>query len=121
MSDISERVFSKTATITYLNTTAKNLFTLPRKAKVLFFLVDVNTAFNDSGTDLLDIGIPTDAVYFADDVIVSVAGQVMVQQSNLGDIGNVPRVVQGKYIGQNSNATAGSLTVTCVFSHYKSR
>lgn len=121
MSDIAQGVFVKKATLNYTDTAAKNLFTLPKNAMVLFFLVDVDTGFNDSGTDLLDLGKTGTATYFADDINVATAGQVMVQQTNLGDIGSAVIQVTGTYAGQNSNATAGQATVTCVFAHYSNK
>lgn len=121
MADTSLRVFAKKATVTYQNTTTKNLYTLPKNAVVLAYLVDVDTAFNDSGTDLLDIGKVGTQEHFAADINVATAGQIWAQQTNLGDTGDYPVVVTGTYTGQNSNATAGSATVTCLYGHWKAR
>src|SRR3990167_921362 len=119
MADIALRVFAKKATVTYLDTSVKNLFTLPKNAMVMAFLVDVDTGFNDSGTDLLDIGVTGTADHFANNVNVATAGQVWVQEANLGDSGDNHVVVTATYTGQNSNATTGTCTVTCLYGHYK--
>ena len=115
MSDIALNVKMKKATIRFSDTTAKNLFTLPKNAFVMYFLVDVDTAFNGAGTDFLDLGKSGNATYFANDVDVSAANQILVMESNLGDIGSSVIQVTGIYAGA---ATAGLATVTCVYGHY---
>ena len=116
LSNTPRQVMEKSAVVTYKDTTAKELFTLPSNAKILFFLVDVQTAFNDSGTDLLDLGKTGDGDFFADDIDVSAATQIMTQQYELGDVGDGIKTITGTYVGQNSNATAGKAVVTCVYS-----
>ena len=122
MSDKNRGVYEKTTELRYAHEgVSQNLFTLPKNARVLFFLIDVDTAFDDTGTDLLDLGKAGLAEFWAADVDLSSAGQVMVQQSNLGDVGSNPVVVTGLYTGQNNNATAGIAKITCVYSHWRNR
>lgn len=115
MANTVRQVLSKRATVTYKDTAAKNLFTLPANAEVLFFIVDVKTAFNDSGTDLLDIGKQGSAEFFAKDIDVGTATQVFVTQYELGDIGDRVLEVQATYAGGSADATAGSAEVICVY------
>jgi len=122
MSDKNRGVYEKTAELRYTHRgSARNLFTLPKNAHVLFFLVNVTMAFNGSGTDLLDLGKVGSAEYFAADVDLSSVGQAFVIQSGLGDIGSSPVVVNGTYADQNSDATTGVAQITCVYSHYRNR
>lgn len=66
----------KYASVTFTDTTAKSLFTLPKGAVITGWTVNVTTAFNGSGTDLLDIGT-TDADAFANDLDLSATGQIV--------------------------------------------
>lgn len=61
-------------TVAYTDTAAKALFTLPKGAVIVGWSVNVRTAFNSSGTDLLDIGnTGTGDAYCADLDVSSVA------------------------------------------------
>jgi len=117
-SNLKLNVFAKQATIRRTDTVAKNLFTLPANAVILYFLVDVDTAFNSSGTDFLDIGKSGNANFYANDVDLSAIGQIMVQESNLGDIGSSVLQITGIFVQSVADATAGVADVTCVFGHY---
>ena len=46
-------IVSQSNTVAYTDTTAKNLFIIPAGAQVINVIVDVVTAFTDTGTDLL--------------------------------------------------------------------
>jgi len=123
MADISNIVHSKSAKLRYTaEGVAKNLFTLPADCIVMYFLVDVQTAFNDTGSDLLELGISSDPDYFAAAVDLSIADQIIVQQFNLGRLdGGQRKVLTATYTGLNNNASAGVAEITCVFSHLKNR
>jgi len=111
------QVIEKVATLTYLdNGKVIELFTLPANAHIMRFMVDVETAFDDTGTDLLDIGKIGSGEFFAADVTLAVATQVIVEQYELGDVGNRLITVTGTYAGQNSNATAGKAHIYCFYS-----
>lgn len=70
------RVNVKFASVTFEDTTAKALFTLPQGAEIVDWQVNVTTAFNGSGTDLLDIGKAGDGDAFANDLNVATATQL---------------------------------------------
>ncbi|MDX1746608.1 MAG: hypothetical protein R3324_11775 [Halobacteriales archaeon] len=107
-----QAVFASTATVAYTDTTAKDLFDLPANAVIVGILVDVTTAFDDTGTDLLDIGKTGTADHFKDDLDVSSAGQTVNGWSNLGDVGTSPVTVTATFTGSNADAAAGAATVT---------
>jgi len=114
---MERQVIEKTATLTYLdNTKTIELFTLPASARILRFMVDVETAFDDTGTDLLDIGKIGLPEFFAADINVAVATQIIVEQYELGSIGERLITVTAVYAGQNSNATAGKAHISCIYS-----
>lgn len=103
-------------TITFEDTDDTDLFTLPTGAVILQWLVNVTTAFDDSGTDLLDIGGAASNTY-ANDLDVAATGQITagyVPSQILAAPLSEPVTVTGKYIGQNGNATEGE-AVVCVF------
>lgn len=64
-------------TVAYTDTSAKTLFTLPKGAIITGIMVDVQTAFNSSGTDLLDIGTSASGNAYKDDLAVSSTGQTV--------------------------------------------
>lgn len=107
-------VFAITGTVAYTDTTAKTLFVLPAKTLVVAVHVDVTTAFNDSGTDVLDVGKVGTGNHFRNDLDVSSAGQTLTGWSNLGDVGASAVGVTATYAGQNANASAGAARVTFV-------
>ena len=101
-------------TLAYTDTTAKTLFTLPAGAVIVGFLINVSTLFNDSGTDLVDIGDGTTAERFVANYDVSSAG--LAWQASADEAALVAEtVVKGVYAGQNANANAGAMTITCLY------
>lgn len=100
--------------VTFGDTTAKQLFALPKGAYVLDVRVQVETAFNDSGTDLLDIGTDSDADYFVNDADVSSAGYLAVTLLQAPKLTSLTGIT-ATYTGQNSNASAGKALVYVVF------
>jgi hypothetical protein len=71
-------VNTRYATFAYTDTTAKLMFTLPQGAVIVGWTTNVDTLFNSSGTDYLDIGDGTTANRFADNLDLSAAGQLVV-------------------------------------------
>ncbi len=67
----------KHARVTFADTTTKNLFKLPKGAVIVGWEVNVRTAFNSSGTDLLDIGDASTGNRFKNDLDVATAGQTL--------------------------------------------
>lgn len=107
----------KYGTVAYTDTTAKSLFTLPEGAVVVGITVNVSTAFTDSGTDLLSIGIAGTANYYANALDVATIGQIDsgMQVARLFETPLVaPTAVTATYTGENANASAGVATV-CFF------
>jgi len=110
-------------TVAYTDTTAKALFTLPRGAVIVSVAVNVETAFNDTGTDLLDIGISTDADKYAVNLDVSSAGQIVTGfvASELLQFGTpltADVTVQATYTGSNADPSAGLAQIVftyCLF------
>jgi hypothetical protein len=113
-------IVSQSNTIAYTDTTAKDLFILPAGAQVLAVYVDVLTAFNSSGTDLLDIGKTGTANFFVNDQDVSATGHFVstLVAGNLATIVNIGTsdvTVIGTFVQSVADADAGSARVTFVY------
>lgn len=72
----------------------------------------VVTAFNDSGTDLFDVGFigaTTDADAYATSLTGAAVGFIVLDElaATTNIMGTVEHTVTALYTGQNSNATAG--------------
>jgi hypothetical protein len=107
----------KYGTVAHTDTTAKDLFTLPEGAVVVGITVNVSTAFTDTGTNLLDIGISGTGNYYANDLNVATVGQIVtgMQVARLFEAPlEAPSTVTATFIGQNADAGAGLATV-CFF------
>lgn len=108
----------KFGTVAHTNTTPKTLFTLPTNAIVIGIMVNVSTAFTDSGTNLLDIGILGANNHYADNLNVATPGQIVtgMQPARLftAPLGE-PTTVTATFTGQNANAGAGVATVTFLY------
>lgn len=106
------------AVVTYLNisTLPASLFALPLGAVIIAWSVNVSTAFNGTGTNLLDIGISGTTQKYAASLNVGVGGQIttgfvasQIQTTALAET----VAVQAIYTDGNSNSSAGVCTV-CV-------
>ena len=102
------------ATLAYTDTTAKDLFTLPAGSILIGFTLNVSEAFDDTGTDLVDIGDGTTADRFVADHDASSAGMSLVASDDETAL-SADTVVKGTYTGQNSNASAGAATITALY------
>lgn len=94
---------------------AVDIGTIPADADIVGITVDVTTAFDDSGTDLLDVGTSSDADHYRNDLDVASTGQTVTGWSNLGDVGSSDVDVQATYTGANSDGSAGSADVIVQF------
>lgn len=101
--------------------TAFNIGVLPPGATVLGGGVHIVTAFNDSGTDTLDIGFignTTDDNAYATLLDLSAVGFIVLDElaatTNIQQ--TITTTVTCKYNGQNTNATAGAADVTIMYS-----
>jgi hypothetical protein len=103
-----------TVTLDYTDTSAVELFTLPKSARIVDFVVNVRTAFS-GGTTTLDVGKTDDTDYFIDGLDVSSVGKAALSTSvvkpgeKLSDITTLKALV-------GAGNSAGSLRLTCVFS-----
>lgn len=99
---------------------AVDICTVPANSQIIEIYVDVLTAFDDTGTDLLDIGKSGAADHFANDLDLSSAARLLgssdaSQLANYDDIGTAQVTIQATYTGQNSDAAAGSARVTVLY------
>lgn len=102
-------------TVAYTDTTAKTLGTLPAGARILDIIVDVETAFNSSGTDLLDLGKTGTANHYINDLDIAATGRKAPTLTNLGK-STTPITVIATYVQSVADATTGSATVTILYS-----
>jgi hypothetical protein len=93
------------------------LFTLPKGAEIVSWQIVVATAFNDSGTDLLDIGDDTTANRFANDVSLASAGTISTgwDAEEMFTPLTADTTFLATYTGENNNASAGACTVVVSF------
>lgn len=108
-------VFARTNTVTFADTTAKTLFTLPARARILDIKVDVDTAFDSSGTDQLSVGKSGTNNHFVSALDVSSTGRKTPTLTNLGTVGAADIAVVGIYAQSVADATAGQATVTVLY------
>lgn len=103
-------------TIIFSEVTSKLLFTIPTPYLILDILVDVNTVFNSSGTDLLDIGITGTAGHFMASQSLAVVGRFPLAAAKLvnllnanyaGDVG-----IYGLYTPSVADQTTGSVRIS---------
>lgn len=99
---------------------AVDICVIPANSQIIEIYVDVLTAFDDTGSDLLDIGVSGTADLFAADLDLSSTGRILgssdaSQLANYDDIGTSQITVQALYTGQNSDSTAGSARVTVLY------
>lgn len=87
---------------------AKTIGTLPAGAVVhkTFSGVNVSTLFNDSGTDLLDIGVTGTADLFATDLSLAAVGWQPCDEA-VSFYAAAAIDVTATYTGQNADATTG--------------
>lgn len=99
--------------ITYLdNGTTVTVGKLPPYSIITSGGVHIVTAFNDSGTDLLDVGFigaTTDDNAYATSLTLAAVGLIVLDElaTTTNIMGTVEHTVTAIYTGQNSNATAG--------------
>jgi hypothetical protein len=104
-------------TLAYTNTTAKALFTIPAGAYIVQWVLNVTTAFDSDGTDLVDIGITGTAEKFAADVDVAATGlkTTGVVAAQIGAVQATAQPVLGIYTNGGSAASAGAMTIMVQF------
>lgn len=112
----------KFATFAYTDTTAKALFTLPAGSVVIDYIADVQTVFNDSGTDLLIVGTSDNDDAYVDDLSGASLGRFRAgagATTPITSLFNTPfardTVIYGKFTGQNADATTGLVMVALFY------
>jgi len=89
---------------------------IPANSQIVSVDVNVETAFNDSGADILEIGSVADTDLYVNDVAVTAVGPAALGTAGLcanwKDIGASDIRIAYIYNGANDDATAGAATVT---------
>lgn len=115
-------LFCSRNTVAYTDTTNKTLFVIPANANIVDVICHITTAFNDSGTDVLDVGTTSgDPDEYVDALNCSSAGvnrcgdAADMPATARGDVGGSSITVLGKYTGQNGDASAGAATIEIIW------
>ena len=89
---------------------------IPANSQIVRIDVNVETAFNDSGTDILEVGSSADTDLYVNDVSIAAIGKIALGTAalcaNWKDIGTSDIRVGYIYNGANNDASAGAATVT---------
>ena len=89
---------------------------IPANSQIVRIDVNVETAFNDSGADLLEVGTSADTDLYVNDVNVAAVGKIALGTAalcaNWKDIGTSDVRIGFIYNGANDDASAGAATVT---------
>lgn len=96
---------------------AQTVGTIPAGAVIIKPMsgVQISTAFNDSGTDYLDIGTTANDDLFGTDLDLSSATFVALDEA-VGDyLVTSDTTITATYTGQNANASAGSCEVLIAY------
>lgn len=103
------------STVDYTDLTTKQLFTLPKGAVIDSWQVNVRTAFNSSGTDLLDIGDTSTGARFANDLNVATAGQLVTGfvPAELNTPLVADTIITAIFVQGVADASAGLADVAC--------
>lgn len=97
-------------------TVAKTIGVLPAGAMVVGGGAYVTTAFNDSGTDVIDVGTSGDADGYATLLDVSSVGYKVLDELATSDDFSASEVtVTATYTGQNANGTTGVANIIINF------
>jgi hypothetical protein len=102
------------ATLAHSDTAAKDLFTLPAGAQIVGFIINVTTAFDDSGgSDIIAIGDGDTAARFVADFDCGSVGLTLEPSADEAAM-SAETVVEGKYT-PGTGATAGAATIVCLY------
>ena len=89
---------------------------IPANSQIVSVDVNVETAFNDSGADVLEVGSSADTDLYVNDTDISAIGSIAMGAAalcaNWKDIGSSDIRVGYIYNGANNDASAGAATVT---------
>ena len=107
-------VFELTVTLGITDTSSAKMFSLPKNARILQWVVNVVTAFA-TGTTELDIGTSSDGDYFVDGASLAAQGLAAIGTA-LKQPCNEPTTLTDIYMNVGASNTAGSVKATCLFS-----
>ena len=89
---------------------------IPANSQIVSVDVNVETAFNDSGADILEVGSSADTDLYVNDTVISAVGSIAMGAAalcaNWKDIGTSDVRIGFIYNGANNDASAGAATVT---------
>ena len=89
---------------------------IPANSQIVRVDVNVETAFNDTGADILEVGSSADTDLYVNDTDISAVGSIAMGTAalcaNWKDIGSSDVRVGFIYNGANNDASAGAATVT---------
>ena len=89
---------------------------IPANSQIVRVDVNVETAFNDSGTDILEVGSSADTDLYVNDVSIAAVGKIALGTAalcaNWKDIGTSDIRIGYIYNGANNDASASAATVT---------
>jgi len=102
-----------TCNLTYADTTSAKIFTLPKGARLIDWVINVKTALV-TGTTTLDVGIGSDGDYFIDGVAVNAIGKASPTVLYPGY--EVTTLGLDIYANVGGSNTAGSVDITLLFS-----
>lgn len=122
--NIGPMVLRQRGSIVFSVATAQTICTVPANSQIIEIYVDVTTAFNDSGTDLLDIGDGTTADKYFSAVSIASTGRI-IGSSDAGGSGGLSGwqttsttadiTIKATYTGQNADASTGAATITVLY------
>ena len=118
MKNTGQVMMSQTFSFDYTveNTATSTSVIIPANSQIVSIDVNVETAFNDSGTDILEIGSVADTDLYVNDVSIAAVGPAALGTAGLcanwKDIGTSDIRIAYIYNGANDDASAGAATVT---------
>ena len=108
-----------TTTIAYTDTAAVSIGTLPANAQIVDINIDVTTAFNAAGTDIVTVGKTGSAAAFVTTTSVASAGRASVATTGVysawANIGTSDIDATVTFSQSGTAATAGAARVTIVY------
>lgn len=110
------RVHELTVTLTFADAVSAKMFSLPRYARLLDWVINVKTAFA-GGTAELDIGSAADPDSIADGINVSAAGRVYPTTEIVQPGYRTTLQSEDIYMNVGASNTAGEVDVTLKFSY----
>lgn len=98
-------------------TVAMTVGVLPKGAAVVGGGAMIITAFNDSGTDVIDVGTSTDGDEYGTDLDATSVGFKVLDElaTHDGHSETAEVTVTATYAGQNANATAGVADIIILY------